>query len=200
MEKKNNWFGKEENTSIEYEILSERTIQTNINEFDFSTYVEDDASVIKADRWDCLIAASSGFLTGMLDIFWVGEFSLVDVQSQGKKLTNELVIKIAQSRGYTKNTLDGAIRFLEKMYPNPSDKIAAEYGGGLQHHLRDFSHHPTSFGLICSILTQFTSMGHGTDTDGRYLSTEIHNSNAIGNTFEEKILFGVVNTTTKILN
>ena len=209
MDIKNNWLGKEEETVIEYETLSEKASNTDTPDDNSdkhsaskqpsssqsicSTKLQKDASIVKADKFDCLIAASSGFLTGMLDIFWIGEFSLADAQTMGHEFTNRFVIKVAQSLGCLKETLDGAIKFLEKKYPNPSDKVASYYGSGSQHHLRDFSHHPTLFGLICSILTQFTYMGHGTDKDGKYLSVEILNSDAIGATFEEKILFGVVN-------
>ncbi len=56
-----------------------------------------------------------------------------------------------------------AIKFLEEKVPIPQDKLTPEFGGGLQHHLRDFSHHPTILGLFFSILGQFTGMGYGTD-------------------------------------
>ncbi len=197
-----NWLGKGEETIVEYEISSDQNqsldveydniLKATSSKYSSSIFAETDTSVIKADKLDCLIAVSSGLLTGMLDVFWVGEFSLTDAQSKGRELTNQFVLKVAQSQGYKKDTLEEAIKFLEKKFPNPSDKVASDYGSGKQHHLRDFSHHPTPFGLICSILTQFTSMGHGTGTDGRYLEVEILNSDAIGSTFEEKILFGIV--------
>lgn len=191
--KKDDWLGKEEETIIEYEVIDELPQVDSAEVIGPSLIFDYDPTVIKADKLDCLIAASSGFLTGMLDVLWVGEFSLAEAQTNGRKLANSIVVKTAQSKGYLKDSLEGAIKFLEKNFPNPSDKVASDYGGGLQHHLRDFSHHPTAYGLICSILTQFTSEGHGTAKDGSYLNVSIINSDAIGGTFEEKILFGVVN-------
>lgn len=52
--------------------------------------------------------------------------------------------------------------FLEKMFPIPSDGNTPDFGGGLQHHLRDFAHHPTMVGLMFSLLTQFTEKSYGT--------------------------------------
>ena len=43
----------------------------------------------------------------------------------------------------------------------------------LQHHLRDFSHHPSLVGLACSILSQFTGKGYGTDTAGRFVAFDL---------------------------
>lgn len=193
MIKKDDWIGKEEETTIEYEVVDILSPIESTEEIGTSHKADYDPSIIKADKLDCAIAASSGFLTGMLDVFWVGEFSLADAQANGRKIANNVVIKTAKSKGYQKDSLEGAIRFLEKNFPNPSDKVTANFGGGLQHHLRDYSHHPTPYGLICSILTQFTSEGHGAAKDGSYLKVSIVNSDAIGDTFEEKILFGVVN-------
>ena len=128
----------------------------------------------KATKTDYLIASASGILTGLLDVLWVGEFSLRDSQTLGREQVNQIVIKIATKQGCKKNTLEDAIRFLEKKYANPSDKLTPEFGGGLQHHLRDFSHHASPVGLICSILVQFTGKGYGTDTAGNLITPDMH--------------------------
>lgn len=146
----------------------------------------------KANKTDCIIASASGILTGLLDVFWVGEFSLRDAQTLGREQINQIVIKIASTKGCTKKTLEDSIRFLEKKYANPSDKLTSEFGGGLQHHLRDFSHHASPIGLICSILVQFTGHGYGTDTAGNIINPDIPDGALIGHTFEEKIVYGVV--------
>lgn len=201
MHKRDDWPGKEEETQIEYEILSEQNssgrlahdsvlLSNNLSSEYCSTAT---ATLIKADKSDCLIAASIGVLTGMMDVFWVGELSLLNAQAWGRSQVNQFVIKAAHHKGYNKDSLDGAIRYLEKKYANPSDKLTSKFGGGLQHHLRDFSHHLSPFGLVCSIITQFTEEGYGTDTDGNFLHPMIVSSDAIGNTFEEKVFLGVVN-------
>ncbi|MEH7076972.1 hypothetical protein [Neobacillus drentensis] len=150
---------------------------------------EADAS---ADKLDYQIAAFSGTLTATFDIFWVGDFSLSDAQSWGRKKVSDFVLKVSQSKGYKGTELDGAIKYLEKSYKIPSDRLTNEFGGGLQHHLRDFVHHPTIVGLIMSILSQFTGKGYGTDTDGNFIIKDFPNDELIGSTFKEKIFNGTV--------
>ena len=199
---KKNWLGKEEDTEIEYNISYEVVdfevdddilIQEKLSIENFYKSAKSSSLDKRADKFDCSIAASIGLLTGAIDIFWVGEFSILEAQTWGRKHVNQFVIKISQLQGYPKDDLEGAIKYLEKKFPNPSDKLTPNFGGGLQHHLRDFSHHPTLLGLICSILTQFTGEGFGTDTEGNFISVSIPESDLIGNNFEEKIFLGVVN-------
>ena len=146
----------------------------------------------RANKRDCLIASACGILTGLLDVLWVGDFSLSDAQALGREQVNRMVIKIASSQGCPKDSLEESIRFLEKAYANPSDKLTPEFGGGLQHHLRDFSHHASPVGLICSILAQFTEKGYGTDTEGKLITPDIPRGAHIGKNFEEKIVYGIV--------
>lgn len=40
-----------------------------------------------------------------------------------------------------------AVKALKNGFPIPSDGNAPVFDGGLQHHLRDFAHHPTIVGL-----------------------------------------------------
>lgn len=162
-------------------------------------YFEED-NVDKADRLDYIIAASSGFITGLIDIFWVKEFSIDRAHLWGKEKTNDFVISVAQkvnildkeSNKEIKN-LEDAIKYLEKKFPLPSDGVTNEFGGGLQHHLRDFSHHPTIIGLIFSLLTQFTGYGYGTDKSGNFIILEIKDKSFIGKDIPTKIFNGTVN-------
>lgn len=151
-----------------------------------------DMKEMKLDKTDVLISAASGLLTGLLDVFWVGEFSLQNAQQWGRETINSFVIEVAHTQGYKKDDLEGAIKCLEDGFINPSDKLTSEFGGGLQHHLRDFSHHPTPVGLIFSVLTQFTCEGYGTDTCGHFVHIKLPTSAYVGNTFEEKIECGVI--------
>ena len=161
-------------------------------EYDEIDEIKFDDTVHDADKWDYIIAASSGVITGAIDILWVGEFSLTEAQSWGRKEIEDLVLKVARSKGYRGNDLAGAIRKLEKDYKIPSDKLTPDFGGPLQHHLRDFSHHPTIIGLLFSILTQFTGMGFGTDTEGNFIYKKIPVDESIGGNFPEKIFNGIV--------
>lgn len=136
-------------------------------------------AVQKADALDYSIAAASGLLCSLIDIFWVGKFNLAEAEHWGKEKASQFVLGVAQSKGYKGETLAGAIRFLEKAFPIPADLLTSEFGGGLQHHLRDFGHHPTLLGLFFSLLTQFTGLGFGTDTEGSFIVRKLPDQAAI---------------------
>ncbi len=152
--------------------------------------VEYDASVLEADKWDYLVAAASGFITATLNTVFVGELSLVEANSWGRKETDKFVMAVAHTQGYKGNDLSAAIQHLEKLFPIPSDKVTAQMGGGLQHHLKDFAHHPTPAGLAFSILSQFTKCGYGTDKDGNFIKVDIPDGEYFGSNICEKIFFG----------
>ena len=182
------WEGKIENTEIVDETIEKNIFihQPPISSYAISSEKD------RADKVDCMIAASSGVITASMDILWIGEFSILEAQSIGTNLINKFVISFAKSMGCKKNELKDCIRFLEKKYPLASDKLTNEFGGGLQHHLRDFSHHASPFGLVCSILNQFTLKGYGTDAQGYVITPELPYSEAIGENIKEKIWLGVL--------
>ena len=157
---------------------------------------EDDVS--KADRLDCLAAASIGVLSGILNVFWQKKFDIEGARDWGAEKVEALVVKAAKSQGFKPktdaedDTLRAAIRFLEEKFPLAADKATAEMGGGLQHHLRDFEHHPSPLGLFFSVLTQFTRRAYGTDTAGSFMVVDLPADAAIGKNFNEKIAFGTV--------
>lgn len=148
-----------------------------------------------ADGLDYTVAVVSGIIAGLIDSFWVGEFSLDRANDWGNEKTNNFVIKIAQKQGYQGDDLAGAIQFLEEKFPIVADKSTNDFGGGLQHHLRDFSHHPTPIGLMFSLLTQFTNKVYGTDVAGIFKVVDVKKADLIliGKNIPEKITFGVVN-------
>lgn len=145
-----------------------------------------------ADGLDYTIAVGSGILAGMIDSFWVGDFSLERGRNWGSEKVNEFVLKVAKMNGYEGDDLSGAIRSLEEDYGLASDSNTNDFGGGRQHHLRDFAHHPTIVGLFLSLLTQFTRQSYGTDTDGNFLVVDVGNEKFIGKDLPQKILFGVI--------
>lgn len=144
-----------------------------------------------ADGLDYTIAVASGIIAGAIDILYVGDFSLERGKEWSNDKVNNFVKDLAKKKGYEGDDLKGAIRYLER-YGTPSDSVTAEFGGGLQHHLRDFAHHPTPVGLIFSLLTQFTSMSYGTNTLGDFQVVPVKNKSFIGKNFPEKIIFGLV--------
>lgn len=191
MKKISQWNGKQEDDiEIEYELETGLSVAENSADQISAqlpvTYYDE------PDKTDYLVAAACGILTGLLDSFWVGEFSLKNAQTWGRSNINDFVIKVAQSRGYKKDSLEGAIRFLEKDAPMATDKLANEWGGGYYHHFRDFSHHASIIGLVFSLITQFTGVSYGTNTEGMFVNHEVPNDELIGETFEDKIYNGVV--------
>lgn len=155
--------------------------------------IEFDENVDKADKLDCQLAAACGLVSGAISILWAKKFSLYEAHDWGNKKADDIVKAFAKSQGYKKDDLEGAIAFLEKKFPMAGDSLTDAFGGGNQHHLRDFSHHPTPLGLICSIMMQFTGTGLGTDTQGNQIHVKITNGGFIGGSFADKIVFGTVN-------
>lgn len=154
---------------------------------------EMDSLTNHVDGIDYTVAAASGIIAGIIDSVWVEEFSIDRANEWGNEKVDKFVVKIAQGQGYKGNDLEGAIRHLEEKFPIAADKATNNFGGGLQHHLRDFSHHPTPAGLFFSLLTQFTGNVYGTDVSGIFKVIPIDDTLLIGKNLPEKITFGVVN-------
>ena len=185
-----------DNLQIELKPYNEAAINT---EYDLDRIIFDLDSQIEllssqADNLDYLVSVASGVLCSMLDILWVGEFSLERGRSIASNEIDGFVTKTAKMLGYKGDDLEGAVKFLEKKFPIPSDGNTPDFGGGLQHHLRDFAHHPTIVGLIFSLLTQFTYKSYGTDVNGVFMITDVPEVSRayIGNDVPSKILFGTI--------
>lgn len=148
----------------------------------------------KADRIDCLVAAACGVVSGLIDVFYVGKFSLDRANDWGTNKVEELVVKAANLAGYEGDSLDGAISYLEDTFPMAADGNTNDFGGGRQHHLRDFSHHFSLGGLVCSMFTQFTGKVIGTDEHGALKIAEIPESKKalLGKNLHEKVFYGTV--------
>lgn len=185
-----------DNLQIELKPYSEATHNA---EYDLDRIIFDLDSQIdllssQADKFNYLVSAASGVLCSLLDILWVGEFSLERGRGIASDKIDGLVTKTAKMLGCKNDDLESAVKFLEKKFPIPSDGNTPDFGGGLQHHLRDFSHHPTIVGLIFSLLTQFTYKSYGTDTSGTFMIVDVPEVSRafIGNDVPSKILFGTI--------
>lgn len=149
-----------------------------------------------ADGIDYMVAVGSGLLAGLVDSFFVGQFSLERGKEWSSEKVNNFVINIAKNKGYEGDDLKGAIGHLENKYHLPGDggKVKDVLGGALQHHVRDFRHHPTVIGLVFSLLTQFTGKAYGTDTTGALLIVDIEEQDKflIGKDVPQKLWFGII--------
>ena len=148
----------------------------------------------QADTLDYLVAVASGVLCGMLDVLWVGEFNLERGREIASDKVEAFVKKAAKLTGCESDDLGSTVKHLEKLFPIPSDGNTPDFGGGLQHHLRDFAHHPTIVGLMFSLLTQFTYKSYGTNTAGAFIIVDVPEKSRpfIGEDVPTKILYGTL--------
>lgn len=203
------WIGRADELIIEYDagVVKTPMLPENVNYEEKLTIIDSaeeevtdnvcnvvewDETVLKADRYDYIMAVCSGTIAGLIDVFYVGQFSLDRAKEWGGAEVNKFVMKVAELQGFKGGDLSDAIKFLEKSFRFAADSVTADFGGGLQHHLRDFSHHFSLGGLVCSLYTQFSGKVIGTDTQGTLKVVELTNREFIGQNFEEKFLFGVV--------
>jgi len=160
--------------------------------FDLDTQINQLSS--HADTLDYVLAVASGLLCGAMDILWTGDFDLNRGRNIASDAVDEYVKKTAKMLGYEGDDLKAAVTYLEKRFPIPSDGNTPDFGGGLQHHLRDFAHHPTIAGLAFSLLTQFTYKSYGTDVNGHFLITDVPEVSrvCIGEDVHSKIINGTI--------
>lgn len=203
---------KDDNFDVEYEVLPVETVY-NENIVQYSQRIaeldaqleekndelerlndEVDRLTNHADAVDYTVAVASGVITGLIDAYVIGEIDLKKCHEWGNDKIQAFVKKVAGEKGDDPGALDRAIRKLEELTKEgfPSDSNTDVFGGGRQHHLRDFAHHPTLVGLFFSIATQFTGMCYGTATDGRFIVVPVEDKTRIGKTFPEKIAYGTI--------
>lgn len=154
---------------------------------------EESGETNASHRADYLIAASCGLIAGAIDSLWVGKFDFDRAREWGSERVNDFVVAVAKmDPDYKGDDIESAIRFLEKKYPFVGDRATSEFGGGRQHHLRDFSHHMSLGGLAFSLLTQFTGKVYGTDQHGVFMAVPVADDELIGKSLEAKLMLGIV--------
>lgn len=204
----------ESGNAIEFEIVSPDgknlamigNYQNEVNEIDrMTSEMEEKAEELNsnidqltnhADGLDYTIAVASGVICGLIDSIFVGEFSFEKANEWGTEKTNNFVVKIANNHtDYSGNDLAQAVKALEGDYPIAADEATNFFGGGKQHHLRDFSHHMSPVGLFFSLLTQFTKRVYGTNAQGFFDTYKLTGDELllIGKNPQECFTFGVIN-------
>lgn len=121
----------------------------------------------ECDKLDYILAASSGALCGIIDIFLVGK--------PGKSVLGDITdrwfanktMDFAKLCGWKGEGEKSAIRFLEQKFNIPYDQRgrgdAASFIFDLSpsnHHFKSLAHNPTLCGLFFSILDQFRNTSH----------------------------------------
>ncbi len=130
----------------------------------------------KADSMDYAVAISSGIISGLIDSFFVGEFSLSEARKWGDETIKKKINGIAK-----KNDILKSVDKLEKKTKHyVGDEAQNFFGDGRSHHFYDFTHHKSLLGLISSIIAQFTGTVYGIDP-ATGLIKSIHLKNAQSN-------------------
>lgn len=153
-----------------------------------------DNNTSHADKLDYIVSAGCGALAGLIDVFFVGEFSLDRGKSWSNRQADSFIMSVAKKTGYTGNRLDGAIKFLEDKFKLASDRSFWGKKIGVSaksHHLDDFAHHPTLVGLLFSLATQFSGYAFFFNGEGSF-SIENANPDEIGTDIGSKIYKGTV--------
>lgn len=133
------------------------------------------------DKLDYVLAASSGALCGVIDIFLVGkpgESPLGDITDKWFAARTMDFAKLCHPDKKNFDSLESALRFLEKEFKVPYDQTGLGDAGKVifdlnaqNHHFKSLAHNPSLLGLFFSILDQFTNSSHFV-TDGQLVSLQ----------------------------
>ena len=125
----------------------------------------------ECDKIDYVLAASSGAICGVMDIFLVGkpgESPLGNITDEWFKNRTIDFANLVKDKDRGKfDSFKSAVRFLEKKFDIPYDQTGL-HGAAREifeltpdnHHFKSLSHNPTLLGLFFSILDQFSNTSH----------------------------------------
>ncbi|WP_106904935.1 hypothetical protein [Lactiplantibacillus plantarum] len=133
------------------------------------------------DKLDYILATSSGALCGIIDIFLVGkpgESPLGNITDKWFVARTIDFAKLCDPEKKNFDSLDSALRFLEKKFKVPYDQTGLGDAGKTifdlttkNHHFKSLAHNPSLLGLFFSILDQFSNTSHFV-TDGQLVSLQ----------------------------
>ena len=133
------------------------------------------------DKLDYILAASSGALCGVIDIFLVGkpgESPLGEITDKWFAARTMDFAKLCHPKKKNFDSLDSALRFLEKEFKVPYDQTGLGDAGravfdltAKNHHFKSLAHNPSLLGLFFSILDQFSNTSHFV-TNGQLVSLQ----------------------------
>lgn len=128
----------------------------------------------ECDKLDYALAASSGAICGVFDIFLVGKPGESPLSNINDKWVEKKVTKFAEMCGWKKDSsipddkvVSKAIAFLEDKFKIPYDQRGMGDAGSSifdlnakNHHFKSLGHNPSLLGLFFSILDQFSNTSH----------------------------------------
>lgn len=188
--------------------ISDALVDANDERLNLEEQLNETLETIKAltpecDKYDYILAAGSGALCGLIDIFLVGKPGESPLGEITDEWFADRTIDFSEFCGYSgdNSSLSSAISYLEKKFKIPYDQSV---GGGIfrdlinltpsNHHFKSLGHNPTLLGLFFSILNQFTNtsdfVSNGelislNNSDGKF---ELH-----GDNIPSKIFCGIAN-------
>lgn len=154
----------------------------------------------KCDKYDYLIAAGCGIISGLVDAFLVGCPGQNVLGSWSDTQIDKCVMQFAKMNGWNDNGKPkSAIGFLEgKFRINYDQRHSGDVGGLVEHmstknhHMKSLAHFPSPVGLFFSVLNQFT----GTSIFASNVQLVCINSQTqelIGGNFIAKLFCGIAN-------
>ena len=158
----------------------------------------------QCDKLDYALAASSGALCGLIDVFLVGKPGESPIGNITDKWFSNRIMDFAGLCGWDgkdKDSLSSAIGFLEKKFKIPYDQRGAGDAASeifdlnqSNHHFKSLGHNPTLLGLFFSILDQFTNQSHFV-SGGELISLQNADDGfeLQGNSIPAKLFCGFVN-------
>lgn len=152
----------------------------------------------KCDKYDYLIAAGCGVISGLVDAFLVGSPGQSVLGSWTDAQVDKCVMNFAKMNGWSDNGKSAsAIGFLENKFRVNYDQRHGGDVGGLfdmstkNHHMKSLAHSPSPIGLFFSVLNQFT--GTATFVANGQLVTISAEYELFGGNFIAKLFCGIAN-------
>lgn len=135
----------------------------------------------QCDKLDYILAAGSGALCGVMDVFLVGkpgESPVGDLTDRWFANRTMDFAKLCHPDKKEFDSLESALRFLEKEFKVPYDQTGLGDAGravfgmnAKNHHFKSLGHNPSLLGLFFSILDQFSDTSHFI-SDGQLISLQ----------------------------
>lgn len=158
----------------------------------------------ECDKTDYILAAASGTICGLMDIFLVGkagESVIGDITDNWFENRTMDFAKICGWDGNNNDSLSSAIKYLEKKFKIPYDQTGAGDAARMvfdlnprNHHFKSLGHNPSLLGLFFSILDQFANTSHFV-SEGELISLQEADDNFVlqGANISAKLFCGFIN-------
>jgi len=196
-------YGKDHNINLREDPFATLLSETQRNELVSRVKQDYYAKKPEMDKYDYIIASFCGIAAGLIDSFFVGMPGKSKLGNWTNEQTDSFVIKLAKLKGWdpeaeNANKVGHAIAFFERNYKVNYEQATSKSVGNLlgmslsNHHIKSLGHAPDIFGLIFSIVDQFTSTSHFLD-NGQIKVVNSDTFELKGNGFISKLFCGFAN-------